>query len=249
MRGTRKLQISPYLLIESLKSRSRTVKRSQVLEVAQANKMQSTLKHLNLFDNKVLSNGDSLPLCYHFAYFLPQLTEAELGPDGADKTFNAGDPYTRRMWAGGELSWETDNPLLLGQTVEETTSLDKAESKQTRDKKTMIVVTAKKEYHNKNGLALTDRRSWLFREPDTSLDGVRVQTDLANHSTTSCSLLGTVKPSEVTLFRYSALTFNSHKIQYLLSPLAKETSLTSAVMIENGAVTSKINQIWWSMGH
>ncbi|CCG81888.1 Putative uncharacterized protein [Taphrina deformans PYCC 5710] len=214
MRASALLRTSPYLLIESLKSRINVTKHSQRLEVAQANKMQSTLKHLGLFDNDTLEDGAALPLCYHFAYFPPQLAEAELGPDGADKTFNAGDPYTRRMWAGGRLSWNLDNPLCVGQTVEETTSLDRAESKLTRDTKTMIVVTAKKEYRNENGLALTDRRSWLFREPDNSqLIHPRKGAVLRPNDNAIGTRIGTVKASEITLFRYSALTFNSHKIQ------------------------------------
>lgn len=214
MKPTRSLRNSVYLLVESLKSRAQVAKRQQVLDVAQANKMQKTLHHLGLFDTGPLQTDDSLPLCYHMAYFTPQLAEHELGADGSDTTFSPGTPFTRRMWAGGHLTWDHDNPLRLGQTIEEITSLDRVESKQTREKKSMIVITGRKEYRNENGLALTDLRSWLFREPQVA-NPEQEPSAAPSRTSREGTRFATVKASEITLFRYSALTFNSHKIQYV----------------------------------
>ena len=209
--GSRMLRsLSPYLVVESMKSKDFRSSTHQLLDSVQANKMQKTLHHFGLFETPELKDGDLLPPCYHFAYFTPKLAESQLSADGADTTFNPGGSFTRRMWAGGYLKYVESNPLRIGEVVEEVTTLDHVESKMTRDKKPMIVVQGRKEYRNQNGVALTDHRSWLFREPDTTVvQKLREQVTAPKAGT----LVGAVKASEITLFRFSALTFNSHKIQ------------------------------------
>lgn len=211
MRVSDILRTSPYLLIESLKTKNVTSTRTQILDTVHASKLQKTLKHFRLFEDRPLIDGDILPPCFHLIYFNPILAETQLSTDGADKTFNPGEPFTRRMWSGGKMIWVAENPLKLGQSVKEITSLEKVESKRTRDGKTMIVVTGKKDYHNEQGLALSDMRSWLFREPTKEIVPQRA---VQPHEILKGTVVGKVKASEVTLFRYSALTFNSHKIHY-----------------------------------
>lgn len=211
MQFSRLLRSSPYLLVESLKSKNIFTRRKQVLDAVHANKLQTALGHLGLFSNPTLKLGEPLPPCYHLVYFTPDALETELGPDGADKTFNPGEPFTRRLWSGGSMSWEQHNPMRLGQTIEEVTTLDRVESKQTRNRKSMIVVTAKKQYSNDTGLCLTDLRSWLFLEPNEQMPTRR---SFAPHEILHGTTVGSISATEVTLFRYSALTFNSHKIHY-----------------------------------
>lgn len=194
-----------------MKSRDLSRKSAQLLDLNQANRMQATLRHLQLFEAPELRHGEQLPFGYHLAYFTPDTMETKLGPDGADTTFNPGEPFTRRMWSGGRMTWEKNNPLKLGQTVEELTTLERVESKQTRDRRSMIVVTGKKTYHNEHGLALTDLRSWLFREPSNEIVQRR---PVKLEEIRKGQEIGRVTATEITLFRYSALTFNSHRIHY-----------------------------------
>ncbi len=85
--------------------------------------------------------------------------ESELGLDGTDKSYNPDAPFTRRMWAGGELHWTgSKNLLRVGQTVTETTEVKSAEGKKTRAGEEMVVVGVEKRYENEDGLALVDRR-------------------------------------------------------------------------------------------
>ena len=186
--------------------------RSQRIDMIQANKLQSTLRHFKVFKADNLKNGDPLPPCYHFAYFTPDhLAESQLGRDGADITFNPVAPFSRRMWAGGKLNWNKDNPLLVGDEVQEHTKLDDVICKRTRDGTDMIVVTVEKTYHNRTGHALTEHRSWLFREPKRSEQSNSTKISDAIQPMEG-SMLGQWQPSATTLFRYSAVTFNSHKI-------------------------------------
>lgn len=95
--------------------------------------------------------------------------EAELGADGTDKTFNAAAPFSRRMWAGGKMSWTKGVPLRVGEEVEERTRLVGATAKKSRDGSEMVLVEVDKEFWGPKGLALVDRRSWVFRPPPTEV--------------------------------------------------------------------------------
>ena len=97
-------------------------------------------------------------------YFTPAFLEHDLGADGTDTSYNPSAPFTRRMWAGGEVQWPRakngkPNPLRVGQEVTETTRVLSAEPKVV--KKTgedMIVVGVEKEFANAEGVAVVDRR-------------------------------------------------------------------------------------------
>lgn len=109
-----------------------------------------------------------LPPGYHLVYFTPAFNEHELGADGTDTSYNPSAPFTRRMWAGGEVRWPRAedgalNPLRVGQEVTETTRVLSAEAKVV--KKTgedMVVVGVEKEFANRDGVAVVDRRCVLL---------------------------------------------------------------------------------------
>ena len=162
--------------------------------------------------------GTPVPPGYHLAYFTPVALSGELGEDGTDTRYNPRKPFTRRMWAGGELRWEKHNPLLVGQHVTETTELLSGDAKVNRLGEEMIVVHVQKTYENDNGLAMTDKRDWVFRKallkpppiPDDLLSDEIPFPEPTSAETRSRDFLQT----PVALFRFSALTFNAHKIHY-----------------------------------
>lgn len=146
--------------------------RTQTIDANQLQLLTLTLNRPTLFPGAPsLSNGASAPQSevpvppgYHLAYFTPAFLESELGPDGTDVSYNPDVPFTRRMWAGGEVLWPRvdgkPNLLRVGQQVQETTRVLSAESKVV--KKTgedMIVVGIEKEFSNEHGVSIIDRRS------------------------------------------------------------------------------------------
>lgn len=143
----------------------------QTLDSHQLQKLSLTLARPDLHpDLSVLAapppDGTPLPPGYHLAYFSPASLEPTLGADGTDRTFNAPAPFTRRMWAGGRLTWTPGRPLRVGQDVAETTRLVGATPKVSgRDGSEMVLVDVDKEFWGPDGLALVDRRSWVFRPP------------------------------------------------------------------------------------
>lgn len=147
------------------------VVRTQTLDANQLQLLTLTLNRPSLFpDSPALTNAAAPPLetpvppGYHLVYFTPAFVENELGLDGTDASYNPESPFTRRMWAGGEVSWPRGadgkpNLLRVGQEVRETTRVLSAESKVV--KKTgedMIVVGVEKEFANEHGVSIVDKR-------------------------------------------------------------------------------------------
>jgi hydroxyacyl-ACP dehydratase HTD2-like protein with hotdog domain len=137
-------------------------KQTQFLDGNQLQRLSATLSRPE-FSNTPPKAGTPLPPCYHLAYFTPAQVEEELGQDGTDTTFNPPSPFTRRMWAGGELEWASGGSggsggLKIGQEVVETTKLVSAVGKTTKAGEEMVVVGVRKEYENENGVVLVDKR-------------------------------------------------------------------------------------------
>jgi hydroxyacyl-ACP dehydratase HTD2-like protein with hotdog domain len=131
-----------------------TVTRSQLLDANQATLTYATLDKTppsNL-------NGTPLPLGYHLTYFTPTLLTSELGHDGTDGSYNPEAPFTRRMWAGGEMVFEKGNPLRVGEEVTEETKVRSAKGTKTAKGDEMVVVGVEKRFSNDRGLALVDKR-------------------------------------------------------------------------------------------
>ncbi|KXJ93448.1 hypothetical protein Micbo1qcDRAFT_232968 [Microdochium bolleyi] len=195
--------------------------------------------------NSVPHAGTPVPPGYHLAYFTPGGLESELGPDGTDRTFNAPAPFTRRMWAGGRMTWygpaESGGPTLsVGQIAEERTRLVGATAKKSRDGSEMVLVDVEKEFWCGGARVLTDRRSWIFRPEleaassteeiatetsvirgpstvrDVTLDGKAFSpaSSIANHEELKDLPRRLHRWSPAGLFRFSALTFNGHRIHY-----------------------------------
>ncbi|KAH9904951.1 hypothetical protein F4778DRAFT_52641 [Xylariomycetidae sp. FL2044] len=178
--------------------------------------------------------GTPVPPGYHLVYFTPGGLESELGPDGTDRTFNAPAPFTRRMWAGGRMEWyrESAGGLRVGDEVEEVTeflgAVPKRSSRGQGGAGEMVLVDVVKRFYGPRGLAVVDQRSWIFR-PEAQVTSSRVAdqslrdaVDLSGPSTVR-DLTGDegdgypprqFRWSPVGLFRFSALTFNGHKIHY-----------------------------------
>lgn len=150
-------------LKETTKS-SPLLTRTQFLDANQVKCLSATLSRPLLHPSLSIANSPppvdtALPAGYHLAYFTSSQLEEQLGIDGTDAEANPPRPFTRRMWAGGELYWTgKDNLLRVGQDVIEETNLVSAEAKMTRMGEEMIVVGVEKTFQNNAGIALVDKR-------------------------------------------------------------------------------------------
>lgn len=132
---------------------------------------------------------------------------ADLGPDGhpAKNLDLPPVPQPRRMWAGGTV--ETYDTLRIGDTVTRTTTIADVTCKQGRSGE-LWFVAVDHEYATERGVAIRERHDIVYREPGRPADRS------ATHAERPRSTSWTVATSPVLLFRYSAITFNGHRIHY-----------------------------------
>ncbi|CAG7554731.1 unnamed protein product [Fusarium equiseti] len=200
-------------LLETFSDKS--IIRRQLIDANQLQKLAVTLNRPQLNGRDVSeqppTEGTPVPPGYHLVYFTPNGTEVELGSDGSDTTFNASAPFTRRMWAGGKMTWAKDASLCVGDYVEERTKLLSATPKKSRSVGEMVLVEVEKEFWGPKGLALTDRRSWVFR-PEIDLEAVHEAPKPLENIMRGPSIVRDIESQGEG--RYPTLTFNGHMIHY-----------------------------------
>ena len=155
------------------------------------------------------TSGTFLPELWHWLYFLPHARQSEIGPDGHPKRggFMPPVPLPRRMWAGSRLSWLA--PLNVGDTIERISTIESVTHKAGRTGD-LIFVLVKHAISNQNGLALIEEHDIVYRDAAGPDDKPVTPTP----APTDAKWSKTITPDDVLLFRYSALTFNGHRIHY-----------------------------------
>lgn len=152
--------------------------------------------------------GEPLPPFWHHLYFLPVVAAARTGPDGHPRRgdFLPPVPLPRRMWAGGRLHWE--RPLRIGETLERRSIVRAVNVKQGRSGP-LVFVTVEHRFSAEHELALIEEQDIVYREPPRSEDGPEPPLAPAPGPWQR-----RWRPDPVLLFRYSALTYNGHRIHY-----------------------------------
>lgn len=219
-------------------SNGQTFVRTQLLDANQLRLFSLTLDRGHLWHTSGLSSqtleveppaGTPIPPAYHLAYFTPAQLPGILGLDGTDASFNPDAPFTRRMWAGGSCHWPGADPkaaspalLRVGDVVTEVTKVLSCEPKVIKKTgESMLVVGVEKEFRNsKDELCVLDRRNWVFRpalDPSQSASLVPKPKEMSSAELDQAAqgkVIQEYNRSEATLFRFSALTFNAHRIHY-----------------------------------
>ena len=183
----------------------RTETHNDTLNVEQARFMQATIGH-----EPSLEPGDSLPLLWHWIYFLEARPLHELGRDGHPKkgAFLPPIGLPRRMWAGGRLKFYTDIPL--GTQAQKRSTINEVVEKSGQSGSLCFVTVFHELFLDDGTLALTEEHDIVYRE-DPRPDAPATAPVAAP---TNAQFSEVVAPSQVMLFRYSALTFNGHRIHY-----------------------------------
>lgn len=153
--------------------------------------------------------GDPLPPLWHWLYFLPLHRHSETGPDGHPHRggFLPPVPLPRRMWAGSRLQFH--GPLRIGQDIARVSRIANVSRKEGRSGP-LVFVQVRHEISNDGGLAVVDEHDIVYREHPKP--GEPATDPIAAPAGAAWSR--EVRADEVLLFRYSALTFNSHRIHY-----------------------------------
>ncbi|CAM3816946.1 FAS1-like dehydratase domain-containing protein [Polynucleobacter antarcticus] len=158
-------------------------------------------------------SGSLLPELWHWLYFLPHARQSEIGPDGHPKRggFLPPVPLPRRMWAGSRVQWLA--PLTVGDEIERVSTIESVSHKAGRTGD-LIFVLVKHEISNSRGLAIIEEHDIVYRDAPGPDDKPVAPSVAATAAPTDAQWSKVITPDDVLLFRYSALTFNGHRIHY-----------------------------------
>jgi 3-methylfumaryl-CoA hydratase len=186
----------------------RTETRSDFIDARPVELLSATLDR----DDPAPRQGDALPPLWHWLYFLPAYRQSEVGPDGHAKrgSFLPPVPLPRRMWAGSRIEWL--RPIAIGDEASRVSRIVSVTSKIGRNG-ALVFVVVRHEISTASGLALMEEHDIVYRDLSPPGSG-RGQAGAAPKSTGRAAWTRRIVPDDVLLFRYSALTFNSHRIHY-----------------------------------
>ncbi|MBX9826627.1 MAG: MaoC family dehydratase N-terminal domain-containing protein [Xanthobacteraceae bacterium] len=188
-------------------------------------------------DPTPFKRGVEIPESWYAVLFGPTAVQSKIGRDGHPLT---GDdllpplPNTRRMFAGRRVRFH--KPLRVGDMVERVSTIKQVEPKTGRTG-SFVLVTVVHEMSAGAGVAITEEQDLVYRE-DVAVAGAAAKpavqakppaaTEKADHAVEW-------KPDTVQLFRYSALTYNAHRIHYDL-PYTREVEGYPALVINGGLI-------------
>jgi 3-methylfumaryl-CoA hydratase len=157
---------------------------------------------------RAFAPGEPAPLGIHWCLGNPALPASALGRDGHPRRegFMPPIPLPRRMWASGELSFAA--PLMVGE-VEKVSTVAEIDFKEGRTGP-LLFLTLEHRYVQEGTARVVERQILVYRE-DPKPDAPAGEPPRADPGGTA---VRTLVPDPVLLFRYSALTFNGHRIHY-----------------------------------
>lgn len=160
--------------------------------------------------------GDPVPPLWHWMYLLDRRRQSELGPDGHPTSGIPAPPGPgrRRMFAGGRVT--TYSPLVIGEPATKVTSIASTVEKQGRTGP-LTFVTVLQEITQGGQLAIREEQDIVYRAPGTgALPPAPEPPQPPAGPTLSLAV------DERLLFRFSALTYNTHRIHYDLGYVPTE---------------------------
>ena len=182
-------------------------------------KQETQVDDIALFPAKALAaaldnewepkKGDALPAFWEWLYFLATPKASKTGSDGHPEKggFLPPVPLPRRMWAAGEADYH--QPLIIGQEATRLSTIQSVELK-TGSTGALIFVAVKHEISQNDQLCITEVQNLVYREQpaaDAPQPPVKIAPEVFDFSKT-------ITPNPVLLYRFSALTYNGHRIHY-----------------------------------
>lgn len=185
--------------------RGRTESRSDEVTSGPIAALSATLDR----DDPFPRAGDPLPPLWHWLYFWPLPRQSELSADGHAKRggFLPPVPLPRRMFAGDRVQFH--RPLRVGEKISRVSRIVDVNYKQGRSGP-LVFVVVRHEISHGEGVALVEEHDIVYRESPKRND----PAPQPQAAPSGAAWTREIRPEETLLFRYSALTFNGHRIHY-----------------------------------
>jgi len=178
---------------------------TETIDLTQVRKLAGVLD----LDETSLKNGSHLPPMWHWLFFLHRAATGNIGIDGHPKRGGFFPPIElqRRMFAGEQIKYH--NPLLVGLPATRTGTITRLDEKKSKNGR-MMLVTATYIIEQEGKICVEDKHDIVY------IDGGE-KTPTPGHDSflkPDDNWYRIYKADPVLLFRYSALSFNSHRIHY-----------------------------------
>lgn len=158
--------------------------------------------------------GDPLPMPWHWLFFTPIGYVETTGSDGHPVRggFLPPVPLPRRMWASSKVLCH--GPLRIGDPARRESKVQNVEEKRTRGESLLFVTVEHSLFTSSGDLLIEEQQHLVYREPPPAAASVKPDSVDPDMPDTLPQWETTVAADPVMLFRYSALTFNAHRIHY-----------------------------------
>lgn len=176
------------------------------------------------YSNFDTGDGALLPPLWYWLYFLPMPAASATGSDGHPKRggFLPPVPLERRMWAGSRFVFHDD--LIIGEAMSKVSEIIKIAEKEGKAGN-MVFVTVKHQVKSARGLAVEEEQDIVYLAKPTSFKPP-APTPLPSN----LQWQDAYPVDPVLLFRFSALTFNGHRIHYDLKYVTEEEKYPGLVV-------------------
>jgi 3-methylfumaryl-CoA hydratase len=186
----------------------RTETVSDFVDLSTAQSAAATLES----SGKTLDDGSALPPLWHWFYFLGKTPQAQLGEDGHPRRVGHGFmppiPYPRRMFAGARVRWH--RPLIIGRPAHREATIKSIAIKSGKSGE-LAFVTVEYQLHQDKAICVQEEQDIVYKQPGPHLPAPVVSEFPAAAEGTWTRVIA---PDSRLLFRFSALTFNAHRIHY-----------------------------------
>lgn len=171
----------------------------------QAMAMAATLD----LDPNAFDKGAVLPEFWHWIYFMHSVRRSRLGEDGHELRGDFMPPVElpRRMWAGGRVRFLRS--IVIGTAIDRTSEIISIDEKRGRSGP-LVLTTVRHTIRDANGICVEEEQDIVYCEIPKSDESPRHEVNLP----ADAQWRETFLPDAVTLFRYSALMFNAHRIHF-----------------------------------
>jgi 3-methylfumaryl-CoA hydratase len=161
-----------------------------------------------------LERGEGLPLLWHWLYLLDRPAQAELGPDGHPlRGTIAAFPGLgrRRMWAGGRV--RTSGPLRCGDLATKRSHVLAVQEKQGRSGR-LTFITVEHQILQRDHIVIDEQQDIVYREAGNPAGQAPAAASADAPVVPAADDEWAIEVSPTLLFRFSALTYNAHRIHY-----------------------------------